>query len=283
MYDDIAAHGGRADHVEDRPFADQEQAQGGACGAGRRDERAHVFRRPLLRLRRRDLRVVPPARNRQPRGPEASAQILADLPQELLHSRDSPRLPRRAESSTWCARPPNIFRAHYEVIEIDGVRVKFPDGWGLVRASNTQPALVMRFEASDQKASGRDSRAVREQAQRIGRDVSAAKGERAHHRRRPRHALLAGEPCPAPQAAVFDRRPQLAARGHYRAGRADNRARANLRAGLCRPARDFPQSAPRPDPARESYRRARVLAAPRSRSHTDARRLRIAPVRAWSP
>ena len=30
---------------------------------------------------------------------------------------------------------------------MDGVRVRFPRGWGLVRASNTQPVLVMRFEA----------------------------------------------------------------------------------------------------------------------------------------
>ena len=35
----------------------------------------------------------------------------------------------------------------YRVIDIDGVRVEFPDGWGLIRASNTQPALVLRFEA----------------------------------------------------------------------------------------------------------------------------------------
>ena len=40
-----------------------------------------------------------------------------------------------------------IFRAKYDVIDIDGVRVLFDDGWGLVRASNTQPALVLRFEA----------------------------------------------------------------------------------------------------------------------------------------
>jgi phosphomannomutase/phosphoglucomutase len=31
---------------------------------------------------------------------------------------------------------------------VDGVRVTFPDGWGLIRASNTQPILVLRFEAS---------------------------------------------------------------------------------------------------------------------------------------
>jgi len=35
-----------------------------------------------------------------------------------------------------------------DVITIDGVRVTFEDGWGLIRASNTQPALVLRFEAS---------------------------------------------------------------------------------------------------------------------------------------
>ncbi len=37
-----------------------------------------------------------------------------------------------------------------EVIDIDGARVVFPDGWGLVRASNTQPVLVLRFEAKTQ-------------------------------------------------------------------------------------------------------------------------------------
>ena len=39
----------------------------------------------------------------------------------------------------------------YEVIDVDGVRVKFADGWGLVRASNTQPVLVLRFEATDEE------------------------------------------------------------------------------------------------------------------------------------
>jgi phosphomannomutase / phosphoglucomutase len=42
----------------------------------------------------------------------------------------------------------NYFRQHYDVIDVDGVRIKFPEGWGLIRASNTQPALVLRFEAS---------------------------------------------------------------------------------------------------------------------------------------
>ncbi|RJP23379.1 MAG: phosphomannomutase/phosphoglucomutase [Candidatus Abyssobacteria bacterium SURF_5] len=39
----------------------------------------------------------------------------------------------------------------YDVVDIDGARVTFEDGWGLVRASNTQPVLVLRFEATSEK------------------------------------------------------------------------------------------------------------------------------------
>ena len=39
------------------------------------------------------------------------------------------------------------FQRDYDVIAIDGARIKFAQGWGLVRASNTQPVLVLRFEA----------------------------------------------------------------------------------------------------------------------------------------
>jgi phosphomannomutase/phosphoglucomutase len=44
------------------------------------------------------------------------------------------------------------FAQSYDVLTLDGARVSFPDGWGLVRASNTQPVLVMRFEATDRDA-----------------------------------------------------------------------------------------------------------------------------------
>ncbi len=39
------------------------------------------------------------------------------------------------------------FKKEYKTIDIDGVRIVFEDGWGLIRASNTQPALVLRFES----------------------------------------------------------------------------------------------------------------------------------------
>lgn len=46
------------------------------------------------------------------------------------------------------ARVLDHYRKTHRVVEVDGARVIFPEGWGLVRASNTQPVLVMRFEAS---------------------------------------------------------------------------------------------------------------------------------------
>ena len=46
------------------------------------------------------------------------------------------------------------YKATHDVIDIDGVRVKFADGWGLVRASNTGPVLVMRCESTSE--AGRD-------------------------------------------------------------------------------------------------------------------------------
>lgn len=49
------------------------------------------------------------------------------------------------------------------LITIDGVRVDWPDGWGLVRASNTTPSLVLRFEAADEPALKRIQLAFRKQ------------------------------------------------------------------------------------------------------------------------
>jgi phosphomannomutase/phosphoglucomutase len=44
------------------------------------------------------------------------------------------------------------FAAKYPVATLDGVRITFKDGWGLLRASNTQPVLVLRFEAASAAA-----------------------------------------------------------------------------------------------------------------------------------
>jgi phosphomannomutase / phosphoglucomutase len=59
------------------------------------------------------------------------------------------------------------YRKRFDVIDIDGVRVKLPDGWGLVRASNTQPILVLRFEADTSEALLRIQTMVMEDLERI--------------------------------------------------------------------------------------------------------------------
>ncbi|MDD5052487.1 MAG: phosphomannomutase/phosphoglucomutase [Sulfuricurvum sp.] len=56
--------------------------------------------------------------------------------------------------------PPVSFPAIREIIEVDGVRVIFEKGWGLVRASNTTPVLVTRFESTEQAESLRYEEAL---------------------------------------------------------------------------------------------------------------------------
>ena len=53
------------------------------------------------------------------------------------------------------------------VTNIDGVRVDFADGWGLVRASNTSPVLTLRFEADGQSALERIRKVFQDQLSRI--------------------------------------------------------------------------------------------------------------------
>ena len=60
------------------------------------------------------------------------------------------------------------FAGKYKVIDIDGVRVEFGDGWGLVRASNTQPVLVVRFEAKSPERLEEISNLIMEPLKRLG-------------------------------------------------------------------------------------------------------------------
>jgi phosphomannomutase/phosphoglucomutase len=83
----------------------------------------------------------------------AQSRPLADLVDELPHYHATP------ETRVGCPESRKFrvveemaahFSAHYDVVDIDGVRIQFGDGWGLLRASNTQPVLVLRFEAHTQ-------------------------------------------------------------------------------------------------------------------------------------
>jgi phosphomannomutase / phosphoglucomutase len=74
-------------------------------------------------------------------------QLLADLPPS--HSTPEIRVdcPDDLKFAVAERTRERLRAAGREIVDVDGVRVCFPHGWGLVRASNTQPVLVMRFEA----------------------------------------------------------------------------------------------------------------------------------------
>ena len=159
MYDDIRAHGGKAimwktghslikakmketaaamagemsGHLffADRYFGYDDAIYAGLQDRGSAEEAAGRQGRP--RLFSRCWRTCPaPATRRR-----SASTVLT------ISSSASSRKRRQLFSRTDLALRPR------EVITVDGVRAVFDSGWGLIRASNTQPVLVMRFEAGD--------------------------------------------------------------------------------------------------------------------------------------
>ncbi len=85
---------------------------------------------------------------------DQTGQKLSDLLSDLPKTYATPEI--RVECSDdekfeLVKRTADYFEKHYPTTLIDGVRIDFRDGWGLVRASNTQPVLVTRFEASTEE------------------------------------------------------------------------------------------------------------------------------------
>lgn len=87
------------------------------------------------------------------------SRLLADLPETF----STPEIRVECadeEKFDLVARAAQHFGTKYEAVTLDGVRMSFDDGWGLLRASNTQPVLVMRFEAGTPGALARNRREV---------------------------------------------------------------------------------------------------------------------------
>jgi phosphomannomutase / phosphoglucomutase len=81
-------------------------------------------------------------------GPLSS--LLADLPKSVSTPELRVDCPDDKKFAV-AEQAKEYFRKHYDIIDVDGVRVLFPEGWGLIRASNTQPALVLRVEAKSEE------------------------------------------------------------------------------------------------------------------------------------
>jgi len=87
-------------------------------------------------------------------GPPGIARLLADLPKTFATPELRVACPDERKFAV-VEQAAADFGAKYQVNTIDGVRIAFPEGWGLLRASNTQPVLVLRFEAHNPDALAR--------------------------------------------------------------------------------------------------------------------------------
>jgi phosphomannomutase/phosphoglucomutase len=148
LYDDVARHGGRpimwkTGHSLIKSKLKEEQAAlaGEMSGHMFFNDRYYGFDDAIYSSFRL-LEIL----GREGRGLGA---ILSDLPRTTITPEIRLECPDDLKFGV-VRKAAEYFRANYETIDIDGARVKFDGGWGLVRASNTQPALVMRFEAKDQ-------------------------------------------------------------------------------------------------------------------------------------
>ena len=82
------------------------------------------------------------------RGNRKLSELKAELP--VYHSTPEMRMACESDEEKFriAKEAAEYFTANYDCITVDGVRIKFGDGWGLVRSSNTQPVIVCRFEAN---------------------------------------------------------------------------------------------------------------------------------------
>lgn len=102
------------------------------------------------------------------------AELAADLPQAVntpeirIDCPDEHKFDVVARATASLRIDPTVL----DVVTIDGVRARFADGWGLVRASNTQPALVVRCEAQDQPSLDAIKRTIEDHVDRARTHVS---------------------------------------------------------------------------------------------------------------
>jgi phosphomannomutase/phosphoglucomutase len=169
LYDDIARHGGRALMWKaGHSLIKAKMKEEGALLAG--EMSGHIFfghrwfgfddgiysSARFLELLSRTDRPVSALLADVPKT-HATPELRVDCPEEKKFE-----VVRRAQE---------FFRSRYQAVTVDGVRVVFPDGWGLVRASNTQPLLVLRFEATTAARLAEIERLVRGKVDEILREV----------------------------------------------------------------------------------------------------------------
>jgi phosphomannomutase/phosphoglucomutase len=92
------------------------------------------------------------------------SQLLEDIPKTFITPEIRVDCPDEIKFKV-VEKVKETLRQSFSIIDVDGVRVQFKDGWGLVRASNTQPVLVLRFEAMTEKRVQEIKKLVEEKVQ----------------------------------------------------------------------------------------------------------------------
>jgi len=145
MYDDITAHGGKAVmYKTGHSLIKAKMKETGAALAG--EMSGHLFFAD--RYYGYDDAIYAACRLVEilDESGKKVSELLADVPQTVV----TPEIRRDCPDDKKFEIVEKVtayFKAKYDVNDVDGVRILYPDGWGLVRASNTQPVLVLRFEA----------------------------------------------------------------------------------------------------------------------------------------
>jgi phosphomannomutase/phosphoglucomutase len=148
MYDDIAKHGGRPIVWKTgHSLIKKKMKEENALLAG--EMSGHVFFADryfgfddAIYASLRLLEII--AESKKPLD-----ELLADVPE--THSTPELRVDCADEVKFDVVRKVlEHYRPTHDILDVDGARISFEGGWGLVRASNTQPALVLRFEAATQ-------------------------------------------------------------------------------------------------------------------------------------
>ncbi len=148
LYDDIEAHGGNAIMWKvGHSLIKSKMKETGALLAG--EMSGHIFFKH--RYFGFDDAIYTTARLLELLSQETKplSQLLTDVPVTFATAEIRQELPDAIKFDV-VAHIAASLRAEHKVVDIDGVRVLFEDGWGLIRASNTQPALVLRAEALTQ-------------------------------------------------------------------------------------------------------------------------------------
>ena len=111
------------------------------------------------------------------RSRQSLEELLSDLPRTVYTPEIRISCPDDLKFRLAAAAQKRFRELGYQIVDVDGVRVLFERGWGLIRASNTQPVLVLRFEATDEVSLVRYRRLVETELEKLRSELHGHEGE----------------------------------------------------------------------------------------------------------